>query len=70
MPGPDLAPGARLQEIPGMVPALGAWPAGCKFVDRCPGAQPRCHAEEPALTTLGASLVRCHFPLAPAEASS
>ena len=53
----------RLQEIPGMVPALDALPAGCKFVDRCPRAEQRCHDEEPALVVLGAAQVRCHFPL-------
>jgi peptide/nickel transport system ATP-binding protein len=53
----------RLQEIPGMVPALHELPKGCKFVDRCPAAQTRCHAEEPELVQLGASRVRCHFPL-------
>ena len=60
----------RLQEIPGMVPSLTALPAGCKFVDRCPAAQPRCRDIEPPLEPLGASLVRCHFPLpAAAEAA-
>ncbi|HEY5925413.1 MAG TPA: ABC transporter ATP-binding protein [Kofleriaceae bacterium] len=53
----------RLQEIPGMVPSLWELPKGCKFVDRCPAAQQRCHDEEPALVQLGASFVRCHFPL-------
>ncbi len=53
----------RLQEIPGMVPALHELPKGCKFVDRCPAVQARCHAEEPELVQLGASRVRCHFPL-------
>ena len=67
----------RLQEIKGMVPALHELPKGCKFVDRCPAAQARCHAEEPELVqpprhrsersdevgALGGSLVRCHFPL-------
>jgi len=38
-------------------------PAGCKFADRCDKAQDRCRAEEPALVQLGASHVRCHFPL-------
>ncbi len=56
----------RLQEIPGMVPALDALPAGCKFVDRCPRAEAKCRDEEPALVALGASHVRCHFPLEPA----
>jgi peptide/nickel transport system ATP-binding protein len=55
----------RLQEIKGMVPSLLALPVGCKFVDRCPAAQQKCREVEPALEPLGASLVRCHFPLAP-----
>ncbi len=54
---------ARLQEIAGMVPSLWELPVGCKFVDRCPAAQDRCRSEEPALVQLGASQVRCHFPL-------
>jgi peptide/nickel transport system ATP-binding protein len=53
----------RLQEIEGMVPSLWELPVGCKFVDRCPAAQDRCRHEEPALVQLGASNVRCHFPL-------
>ncbi len=54
---------ARLVEIPGMVPALTDLPPGCKFADRCPAVQSRCRVEEPALVPLGASRVRCHFPL-------
>ena len=53
----------RLQEIPGMVPSLADLPPGCKFADRCDRVQDRCRAEEPALVQLGASHVRCHFPL-------
>ncbi|HET9622182.1 MAG TPA: ABC transporter ATP-binding protein [Kofleriaceae bacterium] len=53
----------RLTEIPGMVPALDRLPAGCKFVDRCPAAKDRCRAEEPALVAIGASHVRCHYPV-------
>jgi peptide/nickel transport system ATP-binding protein len=53
----------RLPEIKGMVPRLWALPVGCKFSTRCPAAQERCRAEEPALVQLGASQVRCHFPL-------
>jgi len=58
----------RLREIPGMVPSLWELPTGCKFVDRCPAAQDRCRAEEPALVQLGASMVRCHFPVPVASA--
>jgi peptide/nickel transport system ATP-binding protein len=54
----------RLKEIPGMVPALGRWPVGCKFQDRCPRVQPLCREEEPALGPAGAEhQFRCHFPL-------
>ena len=53
----------RLQEIPGMVPALDELPVGCKFADRCPAVAEKCRAEEPELVLLGASRVRCHFPL-------
>ncbi len=62
----ETAPAAdhtRLQEIPGMVPSLWELPNGCKFVDRCPAAHELCRQEEPKLVQLGASLVRCHFPL-------
>jgi len=53
----------RLVEIKGMVPALHELPNGCKFADRCPRVEERCRAEEPPLVQLGASQVRCHFPL-------
>jgi peptide/nickel transport system ATP-binding protein len=67
----ELAKRPRLVEIKGMVPSLSALPKGCKFVDRCPAAEPRCREEEPALVPLGAGLVRCHFPLdPPAKASA
>jgi peptide/nickel transport system ATP-binding protein len=53
----------RLLEIKGMVPPLTELPRGCKFVDRCPAAEALCHATEPPLLQLGASWVRCHYPL-------
>lgn len=34
--------GARLPTIPGSVPALGEFPTGCVFRDRCPRATERC----------------------------
>jgi len=37
----------RLQEIPGMVPALTDLPAGCVFAPRCPHAKDRCRAAFP-----------------------
>jgi peptide/nickel transport system ATP-binding protein len=53
----------RLVEIPGMVPALSELPVGCKFADRCPAVEQLCREEEPPLVQLGASRVRCHYPL-------
>jgi peptide/nickel transport system ATP-binding protein len=39
--------GERLQEIPGMVPALSNLPPGCVFAPRCAHAQARCRAAYP-----------------------
>jgi peptide/nickel transport system ATP-binding protein len=63
--GLDEEPRARLREIPGMVPPLGARPPGCKFQDRCPAVQERCREVEPALEdpTGGSHTFRCHFPV-------
>jgi peptide/nickel transport system ATP-binding protein len=38
----------RLQEIPGMVPALNDLPPGCVFAPRCAYAEDRCRAAFPA----------------------
>jgi peptide/nickel transport system ATP-binding protein len=38
----------RLQEIPGIVPALTDLPAGCVFAPRCAFAEDRCRAQYPA----------------------
>jgi peptide/nickel transport system ATP-binding protein len=38
----------RLQEIPGIVPALTNLPSGCAFAPRCPFAEERCRREAPA----------------------
>jgi oligopeptide/dipeptide ABC transporter ATP-binding protein len=62
MPSHD-SHGERLHEIPGMVPAPGALPEGCKFQERCEHVQEKCKSTEPELVTLGGSQVRCHFPL-------
>jgi peptide/nickel transport system ATP-binding protein len=61
--GAAVADHTRLVEIKGMVPSLHELPKGCKFVDRCPAAEELCRAEEPPLVQLGASHVRCHYPL-------
>jgi peptide/nickel transport system ATP-binding protein len=68
--GAEVGEHARLLEIKGMVPSLSELPQGCKFVDRCPAAEPRCHTDEPALVQLGVSWVRCHHPIdLPSEAA-
>jgi oligopeptide/dipeptide ABC transporter ATP-binding protein len=45
--------GARLNEIPGTVPALTRLPAGCAFAPRCPLAVERCRQEYPSLRDFG-----------------
>ncbi len=47
MRGDDAETGGRLQEIPGMVPALSNLPDGCVFAPRCAFAQDRCRAGYP-----------------------
>jgi oligopeptide/dipeptide ABC transporter ATP-binding protein len=44
---------ARLPVIPGQVPAPLAYPAGCRFRERCPFAFGRCAGEHPALLPAG-----------------
>jgi peptide/nickel transport system permease protein len=42
--------GKPLPTIPGMVPAPGNWPVGCRFADRCELATAECRAEPIELT--------------------
>jgi peptide/nickel transport system ATP-binding protein len=59
IPRPGVARG-RLDEIPGMVPALTAMPAGCAFAPRCPSAFARCASAVPELADAdGARSVAC-----------
>jgi len=39
-------PGRRLRAIPGTVPNPTAWPAGCRFAERCPERGTGCDAEQ------------------------
>jgi peptide/nickel transport system ATP-binding protein len=48
MRGEQADPAARLQEIPGMVPALTRLPDGCVFAPRCAHAIDRCRQSYPA----------------------
>src|ERR1043166_6585801 len=56
-------PGARsdqLLAIPGAVPQLGPFPAGCRFHPRCPKVQPDCSRAVPALVEVEPGrAVRC-----------
>lgn len=45
--------GRPLPAIPGQVPSPLAWPAGCRFRERCPLAFARCGREHPALFASG-----------------
>ena len=52
----------RLTTIPGTVPHLGAFPAGCRFHPRCPRAQTECSQKAPALVEVEPGRwVRCPF---------
>jgi peptide/nickel transport system ATP-binding protein len=52
----------RLATIPGTVPPPTAWPAGCRFRDRCQYAWERCEREHPPLYQIGGGHVsRCHL---------
>jgi dipeptide transport system ATP-binding protein len=59
---------ARLRTIPGVVPSAFDRPAGCLLAPRCSYAAARCFATRPALAGDTARAVRCHFPLARANA--
>lgn len=52
----------RLATIPGMVPGLYDRPDGCLFGPRCRYRATACD-QRPALQTMPAGAVRCHFPL-------
>jgi peptide/nickel transport system ATP-binding protein len=57
---------ARLNVIPGTVPAPTEWPAGCRFRDRCPYSWDRCASEHPPLYQIGTGHVsRCHLAVEP-----
>lgn len=51
--------GTRLKAIPGQVPGIGEYPAGCRFHDRCPVARESCASEPPEMIKHGKRAVRC-----------
>jgi peptide/nickel transport system ATP-binding protein len=61
----ELEPGARLAEIPGMVPALWDLPPGCAFAPRCKYRDTKCDTARPLLESLESGRrVACWHPLA------
>jgi peptide/nickel transport system ATP-binding protein len=55
------AAGARLTELPGLVPSLREPIVGCAFAPRCAMAVDRCRQEEPALRLVGTRhITACH----------
>ena len=64
VPDPKLAKLKQRQVLLGDVPSPTAPPPGCRFHTRCPKAEGRCSAEEPALEVKdGGNVAACHFPL-------
>jgi oligopeptide/dipeptide ABC transporter ATP-binding protein len=52
----------RLSAIPGNVPRLGSFPAGCRFFPRCPSAKPECANTMPELVEVEPQRwVRCLY---------
>ncbi len=62
LPG-SLQPGARLNQIPGMMPTLTDIPPGCAFNPRCPLCQEICRDQEPSLIPVDHTqrIVACHM---------
>ncbi len=52
-------PGSLLTVIPGQVPTPDAWPAGCRFADRCEHREPACDEMPVAWVLAGDRGVRC-----------
>ena len=59
IPSAETAATARLTQIPGSMPRLGAIPRGCAFNPRCPHAFDRCHLERPEPMAAGSSRAAC-----------
>ena len=59
---PGNVDGRRLTAIPGTVPSLGQFPAGCAFAPRCADRMNICDVTPPAITALGGGReVRCYL---------
>lgn len=61
IPRPE-ARGSRLNEIEGVVPRPGQWPAACRFHTRCPHVFERCRRETPARASISQTHAAwCHL---------
>ena len=54
---------ARLQALPGVVPAAHDRPSACLLAPRCPYVRERCTRAAPAYEGPPGRPARCHFPL-------
>jgi oligopeptide/dipeptide ABC transporter ATP-binding protein len=61
---PGGSKGTQVPTIEGVVPSLLDPPRGCRFADRCPRSEERCHAQDPGLEAIADGHdVACHAPL-------
>ena len=60
---------ARLHQIPGAMPRLGALPTGCAFHPRCPKAQQACRVEPGPTLAADGGRAACWFPVGEADAA-
>jgi oligopeptide/dipeptide ABC transporter ATP-binding protein len=59
-------PRARLNVIPGSVPAPTDWPSGCRFRERCPYSWELCEQQHPPLYQISSTHTsRCHLAIEP-----
>ena len=50
-----------LSGIPGLVPSVADYAAGCRFAPRCPQVEARCRTEAPVARAIGERVVACHL---------
>lgn len=53
--------GQDLKTIPGTVPEATAWPAACRYANRCAHVMPICNERDPKVAAFGAACAKCHL---------